>query len=162
MLTSTTDNLNYVASSKGILLIEKIPNVSIQLQRINLPGVNLPAAEHSMPMLQGYEPGEKAEFNTLSVDFILDKKMLAWKELFNWLVSIGAPSDKCTEYDHDNRFSDAVLFVQSGKNQTQLKFKFYEVWPTNIGDIEFTYEDSEDVFKKCTVEFRYLRYEIEE
>jgi hypothetical protein len=44
---------------------------------------------------------------------------------------------------------------------SNIMITFYDAFPVSIGDIEFNTTDTSVNYIECSVEFKYLRYDIE-
>lgn len=157
---ASSNNLNHFSSNRAVLTIEKIPNVSIQAQNFNIPTITIGEAMQSSPRLNIPRPGDKAEFEDLMVDFILDENLEGWKEIQSWMVGIAAP-EQGKQYDAKGQVSDGKIILYSAHNNPIMTLNFYDLWPTNLSEIAITEEDSETVFKKISVVFKYILYTID-
>lgn len=157
---TSTPNINWTASNRATLEIAKLPIVSFTSTEYSLPGLSLPPAEASIPKGYGKEPGDKIQFDELTVTFLVTEDLSNWKEIYKWMMSNGAPKSY-SQYNHSGRFSDGTLIIYSSHNNPILKYKFYEMHPINLTSIDFSEEDSDTIVKKASVTFAYLFYELE-
>jgi len=58
----------------------------------------------------------------------------------------------------DSVTSDATLFIKTNANNPNFKIEFYGVYPTELGDMQFSSVDNQE-FITSTVTFNYTYYE---
>lgn len=152
--------LNYLHSNRATLSIDSLPNVSFQLTEFPIPGVELPPAMHPHPFRNEPIAGDKINFQPLNVTFNVDENLENWLEAFTWMLELGAPANKEAQYNRSRSSADAQLITYSAKNNPVLQLSFLHCIPTSLGQIDFTEEDSETIYKKSTLELEYSRFEI--
>lgn len=158
-MEATNKNLNVLSSNRVLLNIEKFKNLSIQAQSTNIPSLNITETIRATPRVDIPIPGDKIEFEDLSIEFLVDENLEAWKEVHNWMIGIASPQNS-SQYKADEQVCDGTLHIYSSHNNEIMKFQFYDMWPTNLSTIDFTEEDSETVVKKATATFKYLLYTV--
>lgn len=159
-MEATNKNLNVLSSNRAVLNIEKFKNISIQAQSTNIPSVNIAEAITPTPRVNIQIPGDKIEFDDLNIEFLVDENLEAWKEIHNWMIGIAAPQES-TQFNKDEQVCDGTLHIYSSHNNEIMKFRFYDMWPSNLSTVDFTEEDSETVVKKANVLFKYMLYTVE-
>ena len=126
--------------------------------------------------LDAYFPGDKVEFEKLSVSFLVDEDLENFKEIYNWMDSI-VPIQDPTKYktltgttatttnqfssasDDLNQYSMITLVLNTNKNIPNRFFKFYDAFPTSLSGLELASGESGEAVI-CTVDFRFTYYEI--
>ena len=58
-------------------------------------------------------------------------------------------------------YSDLNLQIMNSSMNSNIMITFYDAFPISIGDIEFNSTDTSVNYIECSVEFKYLRYDIE-
>ena len=177
-MTETSINKSILNANNFRLLIDKIPTVEYFCQSVTIP--SLAFAETIMPSRVGIDaffPGDKVEFGLLNVTFLVDEDMENYKEVYNWMDAIlpirdtenyktlvnsetvsnsqlGAINDALAEY------SQITLVVNTNKNIPNRYFKFYDCFPTALGEIQFqSGADGQPI--SCDVSFRFTYFDIE-
>lgn len=157
-------------------VIDRIPNVEYFCRTVQLPGLSFTETIQAAGVgLDAYFPGDKLEFETLQVQFLVDEDMANFTELYNWMTSIvpldptnydpakDAETDTLNRYTSNeflNEISDASLVVNTNKNVPNKFIRFHDIFPTSLSGVEFqSGADGEAVI--CDVTFRIGRYTIE-
>jgi len=92
--------------------------------------------------------------------------MQSWYEIYNWIFQLGNPksSNKLGTLTQkpgltNSITSDATLFIKTNANNPTWKVTFDEVYPTDLGGIDFTTTDSQE-FVTSSATFNYTYYEL--
>ena len=173
----TTINKSILQKNNFRLLIDKVPTVEYFVRTANVPGISF--SETAVPAgigLDAYFPGDKVEFEKLSVSFLVDEDLENFKEIYNWMDSI-VPIQDPTKYktltgttatttnqfssasDDLNQYSMITLVLNTNKNIPNRFFKFYDAFPTSLSGLELASGESGEAVV-CTVDFRFTYYEI--
>ena len=159
------------------LLIKKIPTVEYYIQTVNIPGVTFSEAVAPAGIgLDAYFPGDKAQFDTLDIVFLVDEDLENYKEVFDWIYAIIPISDPSlyknltgTKSTVDRRYSsvaddlaqysDITLVTNTNKNLPNRYFRFHDCFPISLGALELqSGAEAEPV--TCQVSFRFSYYDI--
>ena len=161
-LNRNPTNTNLLQPTKFLLNFSKIDSVQYFCQGINLPGITLSGpAQQSTPFLSIPKAGDVLTYNPLSVTFIVDEDLKTIKAIQNWLRGIADPSGfNGRNKDYKDDYSDAILTILTGLNNTNLRIQFVNLFPTDILDIEFDTKESADNIIVATANFRYEYYNI--
>ena len=118
---------------------------------------------------------------------MVDEELQNYRELWDWLVGIGAPkkhsqwrtildsgdgavrsfgtpdtdSRTKTTFDESNLYSDSTLIVYNSKNVAKVNVNFKNMFPTSLSALEYSQEATDVEYFKATATFRYLYYEFE-
>jgi hypothetical protein len=116
----------------------------------------------------------RPNYSPLPVNFIIDNKFRNYWVLWKWLSILNDPkssyytgTDPKLETWRDRIDSGIVteyqtnfsIFSLNEYNQKLVEFKFYNAFITNLGGINYDYNDTE--FIKSTVEFQYSQFDVE-
>lgn len=139
--------LSLLTPSVYQLAFNKLPHIAFMCQHINLPEVSFgtamaPYRTHDLKL-----PGEKLQYGPLSAEILIDKNMVTYTEIYNWMKDISVfdtPSKDWTSF--------ASLII-GGKT-----FMFHDVYPTQVGSINFfsTVNDSPAVTFNVVFEYTYF------
>ena len=164
-LTTTPANRSFLSNNKFDFVLRRIPNFTYFVQAVNLPSLSLQSTTINTPFSALSVPGNQISFGTLSLTFIVDEDMQSWYELYSWIFKLGNPKgfDKRGGLKDDDELinsvtSDATLFIKTNANNPNFKIEFYGVYPTELGDMQFSSVDNQD-FITSTVTFNYTYYE---
>jgi len=131
------------------LSFDKIPTVEFFCQAISLPEINLAPVTQLTPLLDVFHPGEKITHSPLFATILMDKGMLTYKEIYNWMKLL-AVKDGATE-----SFSDCRLII--GANT----FVFHDVWPISLAAVNMNIATPNIPTVTFNVSFEYDYYTIE-
>ena len=185
--TSQPTVFDYATGTQWRLTFNRIPKTTWFCVAANVPGIQLGEASYPTPMTDMMVTGDKLTFETLNITFLVDEELQNYRELWDWLVGIGAPKQHSqwtsvlskgdgavrtfgtpdtdtrtkTTYDESNLYSDSTLIVYSSKNQPKVNVHFKNMFPTNLSALEYSQELTDVEYFKATASFRYLYYEFE-
>ena len=84
--------------------------------------------------------------------------------MYNWIKEdAGYDDDKIqrsTKILHTDKFKDIILSIQTNKNTINKQIRFSDAFPTSLGDLAFTTQDTAVEYITCTVTFRYNKFEF--
>ena len=170
-------NLNYLSPVNFDLQINKLPKTKYFCTGVTLPGVNFSEALHATTLaINSYLPGDKIEFDHLTVKFVVDEDMKNYQEIFNWIMALGPGNDTDDFMDlvdstkkstgafsgasFENMYSDATIIVNTSSNNANIEFQFEDTFPTSLGAIEFASDASEVTYATCDLTLRYTQFKI--
>jgi len=163
-MTPNPTNKSFLSNNKYQFVIERLPNLVFFLQSITLPSISLGTVVTANPMVQLVTPSNLLSFGTLSINYILDENMQSWFEIYNWMVNLGNPesSDKIGNLTPvpgklNSITSDASLLVKTNSNNANIKFTFFDIFPTDLGEVTFISSEGQD-FLTSTITFSYTHY----
>ena len=185
--TSQPTVFDYATGTQWRLTFNRIPKTTWFCVAANVPGIQLGEASYPTPMADMFVAGDKLTFETLNITFLVDEELQNYRELWDWLVGIGAPKQHSqwtsvlskgdgavrtfgtpdtdtrtkTTYDESNLYSDSILIVYNSKNQPKVNVHFKNMFPTNLSALEYSQELTDVEYFKATASFRYLYYEFE-
>ena len=164
-LSTTPVNKSFLSNNKFDFVLKRIPNFTYLVQSVNLPGLALQSSSINTPFSAVSIPGNQITFSSLSLTFLVDEDMQSWLELYNWIVQLGNPKgyNKVGTLTGKpgsvtSTTSDATLFIKSNSNNSNLRFDFVDVYPTDLGEMSFTTTNNQE-FVTSTVTFNYGYYE---
>ena len=164
-LTTIPANRSFLSNNKFDFVLKRIPNFTFLVQSVNLPGLSLLSTSINTPFSAVSIPGNQITFSSLTLSFIVDEDMQSWLELYNWIVQLSNPKgyNKVGTLTGKpgsvtSTTSDATLFIKSNANNSNLRFDFVDVYPTELGEMNFTTTDNQE-FVTSTVTFNYGYYE---
>ena len=163
-------NLNPLSPNGFNFSITKLPDVSFFCQRVLIPGMTLGTVDQLNPFVNRAIPGEIMTFSELTVQFLVDEKMLNYKAIFNWMVALGFPEDNNQYSNYMNsqnstvyselarNYSDATIGVLDSQNTVTNAFKFYDIFPVSMDPVQFesTAMDVNYVIGSATFKYSYF------
>ena len=157
--------------------------------RANIPGVNLGQAVQATSLIDMPLVGDKLTYDQFYFTFIVDEKLENYIELHDWLLNIGFPKTH-SQFQREARgdgvtrpsrptadpdripgfsgkdsdrdlYSDINMFILSSKNNPVAVIKFFEAFPVNLTNIEYSQQDTDTTYAECTATFSYTLFTIE-
>ena len=172
------NELDYLRPNAFKFQIHNIPNTSYFCQAANIPEMNLPPAIQATPLVDVPHPGDKIEFGTLMIRFLIQEDMKNYKELYDWLIGLGFPEDHKQYAAYGNKqayrfpdidptkqqalgqFSDASLFLLDSNNNLQTEFQFRDAFPVSLQGLDFEIASGQTDYMVGVAMFRYRDYII--
>ena len=147
--TSQPTVFDYATGTQWRLAFQRLPKTTWFCTAANVPGINLVEAQYPTPLHDLYLIGDKLTFENLTITFIVDEELENYRELWNWLVGMGAPQkysqwvdelkkgdgnvvQKGENYSDSNFYSDATLLVYNSKNIPKVNVNFKNMFPTSL------------------------------
>ena len=176
--TSQPTVFDYAPGTQWRLGFQRLPKTTWFCTAANVPGINLGEAMYPTPFGTTSITGDQLTFETLNFTFIVDEELQNYRELWNWLVGMGAPQkysqwvdelkkgdgnvvQKGVSYSDSNFYSDATLIVYNSKNIPKVNVNFKNMFPTSLSSLEYSQESSDVEYFKASASFRYFYYEFE-
>lgn len=151
-----TSNKNPLVISDGFRLVfSRAPNVQYFLQSFSIPSVSVNETVIPRGKQAVYAPGDTIVFEPLTVTMMVSEDMDNFKEIYDWLYrNINSPV-------MEDKYDDITINILTSKNNPNKKLIFRNVFPTSIGNIEFTVQEAEVVYASVNVTFRYDYFTFE-
>lgn len=132
------ENHNLLLDGRFVVNIARMGVANYFVQDVRLPGMTLPGATHTTPMVDVHVPGDKISFDNLVIYHLLDARLEGYLEHQRWMRGMGKP-----EGHHENHFftnrnpvetSDMSVTLISGTETFEIAtWKFQRAWPTYVG-----------------------------
>lgn len=155
-----TDSLNYLSSTRAVLQIVGLEAVSFTCTDYPIPGVSLSRATQATPFTDIPLRGDKMEFNPLTVSFLVSAKLENWRALYEWIIGLAVPNHPRQFCNKPMEYSDAVLHLYTAQNNKFAEIVYKHIWPTSLGDLDLTTQQSQSDELIATATFEYQYYEI--
>lgn len=165
------ENINPLKSNGFLLTINKLPLVSFFSQGVDLPGINLPAAMQATPLANAFFAGDKIQYDSLNINFLVDENMNNFYEIYNWINGLGFPEDhlQYTNFQAMDTFntseaaknaSDGNLAILNNSNVTVRNIKFMDLIPTKLDSLMLASTSNDTVYLQGRVTFSFTAYEF--
>ena len=188
--TRAPDKLDYASPVQFRFKILKIPNVEFFVQSVNIPGITLGEATQTTPLKDIPIPGDKLDYDNLTIQFLVDENLENYREIHGWLTGLGFPKDheqfrnlqnagsdrfpttknvginkelgKVSKAVEDDGglYSDATLFVLSSKNNAALEVRFRDIYPISLSGLDYNQQETDIQYLTASVTFAYKIYEF--
>ena len=166
----------------------KLPKVEFFVQTANIPGISLGSTTQDTPLKDIAGAGDKVNYQSLDISFLVDENLNNYKELHDWILGLGFPQShdqfKTLQGTSADRFpgttastaatgtsikkpldeggiySDATLTVLNSKNIAKTEIRFKNVYPTSLGSLSYDIKASDVDYLTVQASFNYLNYDI--
>jgi hypothetical protein len=173
------NELDYLRPNAFKFMVHNIPNTSYFCQAANIPEMNLPPASQPTPLTDIPHPGDKLEFGTLMIRFLIQEDMKNYIELYDWMAGLGFPEDhkQYTDYvkKQEYRFpdispvaqqglaqsSDATLLLLDSNNNPKIKINFTDAFPVSLQGMDFEISTGQTDYMIGVAMFAYTFYSVE-
>jgi len=185
--TSQPTVFDYATGTQFRVVFNRLPKTTWFCTAANVPGINLGEAMYPTPFGSTSITGDQLTFETLNFTFLVDEELQNYREIWDWLVGLGAPvkhsqwsnalgqgdgsvrsfgtsdTDSRTKstYEESNLYSDGSLIIYNSKNQPKVEVKFKDMFPISLSSLEYSQDLTDVEYFKATTSFRYLYYEFE-
>ena len=157
-------DLNILGDNNFQFEIMNLPYVSLFAQNFSIPGVSLGRAPVPTSNVDYNVPGDKMEFEDLTITFMVDEHIKNYMEIFNWMTALGFPESseqfKALKEHHTpyTETSDIVMTILTNKFNPHTKIHFVDCFPTDLTPIDFTNVNTTVDPIQATVTFDYTYY----
>ena len=188
--TRQPTKFDYAEPTKFKFTIIKLPKVEFFVTTANLPGISLGVAEQITPLKDIPLPGDRLQYDTLNVQFLVDENLENYREIHGWLTGVGFPKNyeqfqnvqgaatdrypttenvgtskelgavKKSIQDEGGLYSDATLFVLTSKNNSNLEVRFRDLYPISLSGLDFNQQATDVNYLTASVTFEYKIYEF--
>ena len=171
------NELDYLRPNAFKFQIHNIPNTNYFCNAANIPEMNLPPAIQATPFVDVGNPGDKLEFGTLMIRFLIQEDMKNYKELYDWLVGLGFPQNRKQSKEWSDkqnyRFpdqdgnqaakqkSDATLILLDSNNNPKINITFVDSFPISLQGLDFEKSTGSTEYMQGVAMFKYSYYEVE-
>lgn len=163
-------NRNFLSQLDFKFILHRAPNVSFFLQRINIPGVNIPPVPIGNPFTNIPYSGDHITWQPLAIEFKVDEDFANYFELHNWLKGLGFPENFQQHTDlveagktlmGEGVRSDISLMILSSVKQPNIEIIFHECICTSLSDLVFSTTPSDVDYLEAMATFAYVWYDVE-
>lgn len=160
---SQPDNINLLSPVGFRFNIEYLPQTNWFVTSANLPGITLGEIVQPTPLMPTQVPGNDLTWEPLNITFLVDENLNNWREMYDWLIGIGFPSEY-GEYKTQKAkqiYSDATLTILNSNMNANYIVQFKDLFPTSLSEVSFDSASADIEGIKATATFRYLTYTYE-
>ena len=164
-ISNTPDNTSILQSTKFTFIIPDMPFLKYFCQTVQVPSVTTGEITVPTPFSNTYRHGEKLNFDPLSITTLVDEDLRVWEETYKWLKGLTRPTEYA-EYikakdPNAPLYYDGFLTINTNANNPNIRIKFRNCHPTNIGMVNFDTKVDADTIPTADFTFRYDYFEFE-
>ena len=158
-------------------VLEALPDLTFFAQTITVPSITVPTVQRPNPFTKIQEVGDHLEYGGFTVSYLIDASFKAYSSLYWWIKGYGFPHS----YDEVKAFREArakrvgmprpqvkdlektraTLFIlQPYTEAIVAEIQYMDVFPTALGDLEFSATDNDAPILKTTVTFACTAFEL--
>ena len=182
-------SLDYASPTQFKFQITKLPKVEYFCTAVNVPTIALSEVRQPTPFVDVPLPGTTLTYGALNMTFLVDENLENFQEIHGWMRGLGFP-ESYTEYadgltagadraptsrgsvssepgkvkfgapSQAAYFSDATLVVLTSKNNPIKEIRFRDVYPTNIGELQYDQQAADVQYLTASVAFNYRGYDF--
>lgn len=118
----------------------------------SFPSVSLPELTTAYRNTTGFVAGDKLAYDALNVRVAIDENLESYNEIYDWL-----------RYNVQNaklKTHDITLCFLTNHNNVGRKVRFANAFPTNLGGIEFSVQQTDVEYAAIDITFRYDWFEF--
>lgn len=165
-------NTNYLQANKFQVIFPRITSVTYFCQEVNIPGISVTPARQGTPFVDLYRPGDKLEYETFDMFFIVDEELWSWQIIHDWIRGYSFPCS-FEEYANMNResiislhatqpqYSDGYVMTLTALNNTKTLIKLIDAFPVSLSKIPLNTKQSADTPIIASAKFRYQLYNFD-
>ena len=162
-------NPNHLSQINFRFIIKRSPTLNYFCTRVNIPGLKLPAVHQPTPYVDIPKHGDKLTFNPFIATFNVDENLENYFDIHRWMRAIGGADDwadykalsDLPQYTGQSVMSEVTMTVLNSSRNAHFNLTFYDVFPTDLTDIEFNVQEEDVVPRTATVVFEYMNYDFE-
>ncbi len=137
------ENHNPLLDGRFVVNIARVGVANYFVQDVKLPGMSLPAAMRTTPLIDVPVPGDKINFDNLVVYYVLDARLESYLEHQRWMRGMGKPeghneNDALTRVNPVETSDISVTLVSGTESFEVATWHFQRAWPTFVGGFSLT------------------------
>lgn len=145
-----TSNKNPLAVSDGFRMVfHRAPNTSYFTQNFIMPAVSVSEVLIARPQIDAYVPGDKFQYEPLTVTMLVAENMENYMEIYEWL------NRAVKTVNAEDKYDDISVYILSSKNNANAEVVFKNAFPISLGSISFNVQDADITYAQVDVTFRY-------
>ena len=153
-MNNLTENKNYLSPTgfKVSINAKEFANLEYFCTMTSIPALSLGEVSTPFRNQQTYTPGDRLDYASFDMRFIVSENMENYSELYNWIRN-NAQEDKW-------KCSDMILHILTSSNNPNKRIRYVDAFPTNIGAIEFHTQNTDVEYVSVEASFRYNYFEF--
>lgn len=167
-MTTVPNYTNFARDKQGSLHIERLPGISFNCLKWNLPGASASHVEMGTPRGIIKMPGTTINYEPLRVTFAIDENYRGYVELLRWLKGISTNGNNIREEylqslpkNDSGDTSVATLLIRDASGKVILSSRYIHIFPVNVPDVDFDVTGTEAETQIVNVEFQFYDMELE-
>jgi len=132
-----------------------------QVVDVTVPSLILSETSISVPGISNLRnAGTTMTLGDLDIEFLMDSEYAAYTNLYQWIMAAHIKMDG-NESSSSYKKDALLMILDSTQNDIVTAYKFYDMYPTNISPLSFSYGESGAIDAvTCTVTFSFQGQEM--
>ena len=161
-LSTQPSNPNFLNPINFRFVLHRAPTLNFFTIDATMPSVSLDAIYQATPFVQIPKPASKISFGRFNLTFKVDEDFVNYREIYDWMSYLGLREgytdyakniDKETNATGTGPVSDCSLMILISSKKANIEVLMRDVFPTNLGNIEFAVDAANIRYASCRVEF---------
>jgi len=155
------NNHNLLTTNYFKMVISRAPAFGYFVKATALPQISMPELVQPTTLSTNVPlPGNQYDFAPLQIEFLLDENLRGWKEIYDWIYSIGNYENDTSIIKYHDRFSDITLQITNSAYVPKFEVVFKNAFPISLSSIPFSVAQSDNVPLSATATFRFAYYKF--
>jgi len=151
--------MNELRSNSYTFTFDKIPNVAYYTTDVPIPAVNLGQPIINSRTIDFNVPGDKLDFDPITITFNVNENLENYLELYNWMLELGHPNRSQVDRPEDkSATSDAIVTILNNQKNPIFNIILKDCFPISLGELAMTTAAAEPI--PCTATISYSWFEI--
>ena len=151
---------NFLNPSSFVLTLDSqaYSGAEFTIQTMILPDVSVEGAALNFKQINVGRAGDKINFGSFEISYLIDEDLLNYKEIFDWMKSnVETKHATTTSSDH---YRDLTLTVMNSANNVTKQIKFVDAYPTSLSSLPFDITTTDVEYLTAVATFDYSYYEF--
>ena len=151
---------NFLNPSSFVLTLDSqsYSGAEFTIQTMILPDVSVEEAPLNFKQINVGRAGDKINFGTFEISYLIDEDLLNYKEIFDWMkANVETKHSTTTSSDH---YRDLTLTVMNSANNVTKQIKFVDAYPTSLSSLPFDITTTDVEYLTAVATFQYSYYEF--
>lgn len=166
LLGNKPTTYNLLTGNQFKFTTSRIPILSQFVTGVNVPSIEFVSTDLNTAYGVNIPIGTgKYIFSDLTVNFLVDEELEAWREIYEWIRRIGPMNDTSEGIMYNNCFDSsttAELTIMNKSYNPNFKFIFHNFFPIALTGFSFTTTAGESIQVSSAATFRFAYYELEQ
>ena len=166
------DVMDYAQNSQFRVTFSNFPLAEYFCTTAVIPGISLGVSNVGTRLSNMPIVGDQISYDNFDMTFLVDEELKNYREIHDWMVSIGFPYDHKQFKSVDRRddvntrrgermlYDDIMLTVLSSKNNPVVRIKMLEAFPIALSGLTYTQAGVDVEYLTADVTFTYMTYEF--
>ena len=151
--------MNEIRNNNFLVTFQKLPSVAYYANDIPIPAMALGEAPVYTRTLDFALPGDKIQFDPITITFNVDEHLENYMEVYNWMMELGHPDrSKITRPEDKDAVSDGIITVLNNNKNPIYNIILKDCFPISLVELAMNIQASEPVI--CTITMKYSWFEI--